>query len=207
VGRVAGTLLRHGRARYRHDAREDLSYFIRLQTHEGQRDIWGRDIERALQKSLTQPKVGDEIVLQRSGRDSVTVRRREHEEDGRVAHRPVAVFRTRWMIEKKSLFEERAAAAEIVRNESVTPQEGVRADPNLARTYLGIRAAELVADQALNRAEDRRRFVSKVREALARGLERGEPSPAVRLRGAAPKRPLPVPTRGSRTADSPEITR
>ena len=40
--RITGKLLRHGRAPYRHDSREDLSYFVRIQTREGQREIWGR---------------------------------------------------------------------------------------------------------------------------------------------------------------------
>ena len=179
-----------------------------MQTREGQREIWGRDIERALKKSLTQPQIGDDIVLQRSGQDAVTVRRREREEDGHLTQRPVAAFRTRWAIEKKSFFEERAAAAEIVRNEAVTAREAVRADPNLANTYLGIRAAELVADKSLNHAEDRRRFVSKVREALAWGLERGDAPPVVKLRDrqVTPRRSERPPP-ASRATDSPEITR
>ena len=202
--RISGTLLRHGRAPYRHDAREGPSYFVRLQTHEGPREIWGRDIERALGKSLTQPQIGDDIVLQRVGRDPVTVRRRaEHDEGGRVSLEPVAAFRTRWRIEKASFFDERKAAADLVRNEAVTPQEGVRASPELTSTYLGIRAAELVANKALQRVEDRRRFVAKVREALAWRLERGDPPPVIKLRNRSPLHHRAAP----RAPDSPEIAR
>ena len=206
VERLSGILVRHGRANYRHDAREDVSYFVRLQTTQGTRDIWGRDIERALQKSLTQPQIGDEIVLQRSGRDPVTVRRNERDGDGSTVRRPVAAFRTRWTIEKRSFFDERAAAAEIVRNEAVTPQEGVRASPTLAGTYLGIRAAELVADKTLSRLQDRRRFVAKVREALAWGMEHGYPPPRVKVRIPEAERTL---QRSSRTREpgTPDIAR
>ena len=41
--RIAGTLLDHGRDAYRHDPNEDPSYFVRLQTLYGPREIWGKD--------------------------------------------------------------------------------------------------------------------------------------------------------------------
>ena len=37
---------------------------MRLKTCDGSREIWGKDIERAVTKSLTQPQVGDEVILQ-----------------------------------------------------------------------------------------------------------------------------------------------
>src|SRR4029077_18913944 len=52
--RIAGRLLEHGRDSYRHDPNEELSYFVRIRTADGAREIWGKDIERALSKSLTQ---------------------------------------------------------------------------------------------------------------------------------------------------------
>ena len=52
--RVAGKLLDHGRDAYRHDPNAEPSYFVRLQTPDGPREIWGKDIERAVAKSLTQ---------------------------------------------------------------------------------------------------------------------------------------------------------
>jgi hypothetical protein len=39
---------------------------VRLKTREGTREIWGKDIERAVAKSLTQPQIGDEVILQRT---------------------------------------------------------------------------------------------------------------------------------------------
>ena len=48
-------------------------------------------------------------------------------------------------------------------------------------TYLQVRAAELAA-RRLRDPEDRERFVSQVRSALADGVARGEPLPPVRLR-------------------------
>jgi len=40
--RVVGKLLDHGRDAYRHDPNAEPSYFVRLQTSDGLREIWGR---------------------------------------------------------------------------------------------------------------------------------------------------------------------
>jgi len=179
--RIAGRLLDHGRDAYRHDPNEDPSYFVRLKTRDGIREIWGRDIERAVTKSLTQPQIGDEVVLQRTGRDAVTVKRQEHDPEGQFRSKNVEVFRNKWAIEKQSFFEARAAAAQIVRDEGMGARETVREHPELAGTYLNLRAAVL-ASRALRDPQDRRRFVSQVRSALAEDIERGEPLQPVRLR-------------------------
>ena len=48
VERIKGRLLEHGRDAYRHDPDQQLSYFVRLQTPDGTREVWGKDIERAV---------------------------------------------------------------------------------------------------------------------------------------------------------------
>ena len=179
--RIAGKLLDHGPDTYRHDPNEDPSYFVRLGIPGGYREVWGRDIERAVAKSLTQPQIGDEVILQRTGRDAVTVKREVRGADGQAGLKDVAVFRNRWVIEKESFFEARTAAAEVVRNAAIGPRDAVRQHPELAGTYLNLRAAEL-ASRALRDPEDQRRFVAQVRSALADDIERGEPLQPVRLR-------------------------
>ena len=179
--RIRGKLLEHGRDSYRHDPNETPSYFVRLQTPEGKREFWGRDIERAIARSLSQPKVGDEVILQHTGRDAVTVKRREKDEKGEIHDRDFRAFRNRWAFETREFFEQRAVAADLVRDASVRPQDAVRQHPELAGTYLNIRAAQLVA-RSLRDREDQRRFADKVRLVLAAGVERGEPLEPVRLR-------------------------
>jgi putative DNA primase/helicase len=179
--RITGKLLDQGRDAYRHDPNEGPSYFVRLQTHDGPREIWGKDLERAMAKSLTQPQVGDEVVLQRTGRDAVTVKRQERDADGQLQPKDVSVFRNRWVIEKQEFFEQRAATAKDLRDETVGPREAVRKHPELTGTYLNLRAAEL-ASRTLRDPQDRRRFVAQVRRALADDIERGEPLQPVRLR-------------------------
>jgi Large polyvalent protein-associated domain 7 len=186
-GRIAGTLLDHGRDSYRHDPQEETSYFVSVQTPEGRREIWGKDLERAMTKSLTQPQVGDEVVLQKTGRDAVTVKRQERDGEGQVKQTQIETHRNRWLIEKTAFFDKRLEAAQVVRDASIDPRTAVREHPELAGTYLNLKAAELAA-RALRDAEDRRRFMALVRKALADDIERGEPLQPVRLRERASSR-------------------
>lgn len=179
--RYVGRLLDHGKDTYRHDPDAEPSYFVRLGIPGGYREIWGKDIERAVAKSLTQPQLGDEVILQLTRREPVTVRRQERDAEGKLREREVEAYRNRWVIEKREFFEQRATAAQVIRDASIRPQDGVREHPQLAGTYLNLRAAELAA-QRLRDPEDQKRFVSQVRTALADAIERGEPLQAVRLR-------------------------
>jgi conjugative element/phage-associated large polyvalent protein len=179
--RITGKLLDHGPDTYRHDPDAEASYFVRLGIPGGYREVWGKDIERAVAKSLTQPKIGDAVILQRTGQDPVTVKRRERDAEGALAEKEVPVFRNRWVIEKQEFFEERKRAASVVRNEAIQPTQAVRERPELAGTYLSLKAAEL-ASRRLRHPEDRKRFVSLVRRALADDIERGESLPPVRVR-------------------------
>jgi hypothetical protein len=192
--RVAGKLLDHGRDAYRHDPDAEPSYFVRLQTPDGPREIWGKDIERAVGKSLTQPQIGDEVILQRTGRDAVTVKRQERDAQGELSTKEIDAYRNRWVIERKEFFEQRATAAQIVRDEAVGPREAVRERAELAGTYLSLRAAEL-ASRALRDPQDQRRFVAQVRRALADDIERGEPLQPVRLRERAGRKLIEDPER------------
>jgi hypothetical protein len=183
--RIAGKLLEHGRDSYRHDPNEEPSYFVRIRTAEGAREIWGKDIERAFSKSLTQPQVGDEVILQQTGRDAVTVKRLERSAEGGLQPKEAVVFRNRWIIEKHEFFVDRARAADVVRDASIDPRTAVRERPQLAGTYLNLHAAELVA-RALRDPQDQKRFVAEVRSALAASIERGDPLQPVRLKERVP---------------------
>ena len=185
--RIRGKLLEHGKDFYRHDPNEQQSYFVRLKTATGTREVWGKDIERAVAKSLSQPKVGDEVVLQRTGREVVTIKRREKDEQGELREREVGAFRNRWVLETQEFFEKRAQVGRVLRDASLSPRDATQRHPELAGTYVGLRAAEL-ASSRLRDPEDRRRFLAQVRRALAEDIERGEPLLAMRLRERAASR-------------------
>jgi hypothetical protein len=180
-GRIAGKLLDHGRDAYRHDPHEEPSYFVRVETRDGKREIWGKDLERAMTQSLTQPQVGDAVILQKTGRDVVTVKRAERDSAGHLKPKEIETHRNRWVIEKSTFFDERAQAAHVVRDATIDARTAVRDHPELTGTYLNLKAAAL-ASRALRDPQDQKRFVAQVRAALADGIERGEPLQPVRLR-------------------------
>lgn len=202
-GLYVGTLADHGRATYHHDPRERMSYFVKIETRQGERTLWGVDLERAFKESLTQPQLGDEVGVRSFRQDPVTVQARQKDEDGEVVgETPLATHRNRWIVEQRAFFDDRSAAAQTVRDPSVAAREAVRQRPELAGTYLYLKGAEEVAQKRIRDPEDQRRFVEAVRVALAQSVARGEALPPVRLREK------PAVRRGaSRTARSTERER
>jgi Large polyvalent protein-associated domain 7 len=186
-GLLTGRLADHGRATYRHDPREPMSYFVKLETQRGNRVIWGVDLERAFKESLTKPQVGDEVGLRAVRQDAVKVRAHERDDLGKVIERDLETHRNRWILEKRAFFESRAEAARTVRDATMNPKQAVQKHPELVGTYLQVHAAQLAAKQFRD-PQDRELFVAKVRSALADSVARGEPLPPVRLRERAAER-------------------
>lgn len=187
-GLLTGKLVDHGRATYRHDPREPMSYFVKIETARGDRTIWGVDLERAMKESLSAPQTGDEVGLRAVRQEAVKVRAHERDTDGKiVAEKDLNTHRNRWIVEKRGFFEARAEAARTLRDTGVDAKQAVTRHPELVGTYLQVHAAELAAKQFRD-PEDRERFVTQVRSALADAVARGEPMPPVRLRESAPER-------------------
>jgi hypothetical protein len=185
AGMHVGRLADHGAAHYRHDSAQAMSYFVRLETSDSEREIWGVDLHRALKESLTKPQIGDEIALRAVRRDSVTLQKPMRDKEGNiVGNKPLSVHRNRWIVEQRGFFKERAQAARLLRDSTVKPQRAILDHPELAGTFLKIRASELAA-KAIRDPEDRRRFVATVRRALADEVARGEPLTPVRLKATA----------------------
>jgi hypothetical protein len=181
-----GRLVDHGPAPYRHDRHEPMSYFVRVETPEGEQEVWGVDLERAVEKSLTQVKTGDEIGLRAVRREAVSVPAARRDAEGRViGQERLDVHRNHWIVERREFFEERAAAARTLRDPSIEAKRGARAHPELVGTYLQMHAAEIAARQFRD-LEDRQKFITRVRSALADAVARGEPLAPVRLREWAP---------------------
>ena len=187
-GLLTGKLVDHGRATYRHDPREPMSYFVKIETPQGDRTIWGVDLERAMKESLTRPQIGEEVGLRAVRQDAVKVRSHERDAEGKIlAEKDLNTHRNRWIVEKRAFFEARAEAARTLLDTAVDPKRAVKRHPELVGTYLQVHAAELAAKQFRDR-EDQQRFVAQVRSALADAVARGEPLPPVRLRESAPER-------------------
>ena len=179
----AGRLLDHGTANYQHDRHADLSYFVKIDTPDGERTLWGKDLERAIGQSLSRAKPGDEVVVRQLGAKPVTVIRAVRDEEGRIVERTqVQTHLNRWSVERADFLKERAQVAQIVRDPSIDAKAGTAKRPELAGTYTELHAAKLIAQELFAHPADRERFITRVREAIADEIERGEPLSAPRIR-------------------------
>jgi hypothetical protein len=182
---LTGRLIDHGVAAYRHDPHESISYFVKIDTGDGERDIWGVDLKRALQESLTRPQIGDEIGLRAVRKDAVTVQTPKRDAAGKaIGQQSLDTYRNHWTIERQEFFEQREAAARTLRDVTIDPKQAARRHPELVGTYLHMHAAEIAA-RRLRDPQDQQKFVTLVRAALADAVARGEPLPPVRLRERA----------------------
>jgi hypothetical protein len=191
---ISGRLLGHGPARYEFRSDQDPSYFVKILTDEGERMLWGKGLERALTQGKTLPQAGDMIAARRVGRQPVWVTT--------PGHAPEKRYRTDWEVEKASFFVERARRARLVRDRQTDMQATVRAHPELKSTFLSIHSAAEVASRRIANPQDRERFLSLVRRDLAGSVNRGEPSPDVRLR-EGPQRKDAAPTPPTPNRDEP----
>jgi len=180
---VTGVLVDHGAAPHGFDPKASRSYFITVRTERGERTLWGQELERALVQSRTQPKLGDPIGIRENGIDPLSVVVRERNAEGQV--RTVTRLDTprgHWIIERREFFDERAAAAEALRDARASRREVIRNHPDLAGAYWALDAAAKVAEEKIRDPGSRERFLKLVRESLAYATERGEPLPVARKR-------------------------
>jgi len=184
----AGRLIDHGAANYQFDRHADLSYYVKIETLEGEQTLWGKDLQRAVEQSLSRPSPGDEVVVRQLGTKPVTVNRPVRDEEGRIVDRAqVQTHLNRWSVERSDFLKERERVAQIVRDPSIDAKTAASKRPELAGTYTELHAAKLIAQELFVYPADRERFITRVREAIADEIERGEPLSAPRVRGPAPR--------------------
>jgi Large polyvalent protein-associated domain 7 len=180
---VFGELLDHGRENFQFNPHEDISYFVKIKTDQGHEMVWGKDLERALRQSKTQPQIGERIGVRQIGQEPVTVQARERDSAGHVIReQPLKTHRNAWLVETEGFFTEREEAAQTLRDLRIAPGRALESHPQLVGTYLAVGAAEKLAAQRFADPEDRRRFVAIAREALADAIQRGEPLLSPKLR-------------------------
>ncbi len=170
---IVGRLEAHGRANYHFQANQAPSYFLKVITNRGARILWGKDLERALVQSRTQPKVGSQIGVRRTGYETFTI------PDGTGQR---VVKRNLWIVESAQFFAERAQLARRVRDAHADARETAKSHPELVSTFLSLRGAQAIAERRIADPKDRERFLALVREAMAKSTKNGKPLPEIRLR-------------------------
>ncbi len=131
---VVGTVVDHGIDNYEHDVQRDKSYFVKIVTDRGEREIWGVDLRRACEQGKVQ--LGDAVALVQQAQESVTVTVPVRDRSGApigVASQPA--HRNWWEIIKLDSLAVREQdqlkeAARIANQEPVVP----RFDHQAART-------------------------------------------------------------------------
>ena len=171
---TVGKLIDYGRANHEFHPRGHPSYYVKILTDDGPKTIWARGLERALQKSRTQPQVGDVIGIRENNLAPVSFITRTRNAEGLVvATRQTDTPRPHWVIEKLEDFDLRAAAARALRDPTLSRREAVLNHRELAPAYWLLDAAQKYAIGRWENAKTREAFVGAVRETLALTIERG----------------------------------
>lgn len=171
---TVGKLIDHGRSRHEFHPRGHPSYYVKILTDDGPRTIWARGLERALQKSRTQPQVGDVIGIRENNIAPVSfITRTRNAEGVVVATRQTDTPRPHWVIEKLEDFDLRAAAARALRDPTLSRREAVLNHRELAPAYWLLDAAQKYALDRWENSKTRETFVAAVRDTLALTIERG----------------------------------
>jgi putative DNA primase/helicase len=190
-----GRLIDHGVDRYQFDPRQEESYYVVLDTPRGEQLIWGKDLQRAFEESLSHVREGQDVLVRQLGAKPVTVKRPVRDAEGQtIDHTEVKTHLNRWSVETEDFLKERAKLAEVVRDVGIDAKAAVLKHPELAGTYGDLHAARLVAlHQNYKHPSDIDRFVNRTREAIAQEIERGEalspPIARARYQGQSPSAP------------------
>jgi hypothetical protein len=97
AGVTAGVLVAHGPAPFNHDDKQNDSYYATVRTEDGERTVWGLDIERAIGESGVQP--GQRIELEKGGSKTVTAQQRQFDEKGtELLPKSVESRRNEWLV-------------------------------------------------------------------------------------------------------------
>jgi putative DNA primase/helicase len=181
---IVGRLVDHGAAPYGHDPKQPMSYFVRVETARGDREIWGVDLERAFRQSLSTPGIGDEIGVRSVGRQPVTVLAPKLDAQGReTGQARLDTHRNQWIVERKDFLDERQRMAEVLRNPETSAADAVRRHPELEGSYMQLQMGRALAEQQFRDKAQREQFVDHLRSHIAQRIEFGQPLDPVMLRG------------------------
>lgn len=90
-----GTLIDAGRAPFQHEKDGQQSFFVKLKNEEGNKTLWGKQLEAALAEIAAKP--GDKIELERKGKTPVEVDVPQYNDEGaRTGFRKEQRMRTEW---------------------------------------------------------------------------------------------------------------
>jgi putative DNA primase/helicase len=200
-GVIAGTLIAHGADHYKHDKKESKSYYAKVNVGGKEMTYWGVDLERAINESQSNTKVGDAIKLKNIGQELVSIKVDTLDENGKkIGQETKTVNRNSWIVEKAESFDairkqegvekpKQAATtghpdalheqAEAFRVGKVIEHKVIEQMPQLAAAIAVSKLGEKIAQQALAtgalRSQDEvDTMVHLIRDGLATALKNGK---------------------------------
>lgn len=190
-----GELLAHAAAPYRFDPKQRLSYYVSLSTPQGERTLWGADLERAIAESRSGVRIGDRVTLREGESQETVVQVDKRNDRGElVGSGREKVARRSWSIETTGYLDTLQDKARVFRDES-RPQQAMLAQyPDLAGAVEGLRHASTFAKQITDRPDDQLRVVHAIRESLAKAIEGGATISPPYMRQHAPTVAEPAPS-------------
>jgi hypothetical protein len=161
------------------------SYYVRLETEDDTKTLWGEDLKRALAQSLSQPDLGASVTVRHLASRPSGTNRYVQDGEGRIVKIPARADVDRFSVERVDFLESRRELAAVLRDEAIDAKTAVSAHPQLAGSYTEIHVARLKADELYAKPEDRERFVQRVRQEIANEIARGEPLSVTRVSSRA----------------------
>lgn len=161
---ITGRLQEHGKANYQFEPNGSPSYYLKLLTSRGPETLWGTDLERAILRSASQPKVGAIVGVQRVGSEAVTIPAREGE---RTTDRQRTFYRARWRVEEVTYLAKSAQAAERAVKTRLEDKRAMAERPELRSAFISLGIARKFAAENIRDSADRELFVQRVEALLA----------------------------------------
>lgn len=186
---LTGKVLEHGEARYNFDKNENSSYYVKLATQDGEKTVWGVDLQRALKAAGG--KVGSQVSLENLGRQAVEVVGNIRNDKGEVVGKgPIETHRNEW---KASLVREvgenlthaqRMARAFEGATTTREQNKATKQFPELAQAFLAMKAVEKTISTAAMPKHEAQEFASDMRSVFSARIAAGRPIATVEMREA-----------------------
>jgi len=171
-------LQKHGKANYQFEPNGSPSYYLKLLTSRGPETLWGTDLERAILRSESRPKVGAIVGVQRVGSEAVTIPPRDGE---RTTERQRTFYRARWRVEEVTYLAKSAQAAERAVKARLEDKRAMAERPELRSAFISLRVAQEYAERNIRDERDRELFVTRVKAVIAASVRNGKPVPEPRV--------------------------
>lgn len=175
---ITGRLQEHGKANYQFQPDGSPSYYLTLITSRGRETLWGTDLERAVARSESQPKIGSMVGVQRVGSDAVTIPARDGE---RTTNRQRAFYRARWRVEEVTYLAKSMKDAERAVKSQLEDKRAMAERPELRSAFISLHIAQQYAERTIRDPRDRELFVTRVKAVMAASVRNGAPVPEPRV--------------------------